>query len=124
MPLLGTIIDVSSEKQPRNGAERGDNMATIKEAGKTLEITSKRFWTRGSVRSACVNNNLYTGGDNEEYEHMLDWVDRMYPNTENLYFIAKNIYCHSADQTITNIMFILEQEAIYTTYEINGSDEI
>lgn len=26
MPLLGTIIDVSSEKQPRNGAERGNKM--------------------------------------------------------------------------------------------------
>ena len=55
---------------------------------------------------------------------MLNWVGRLYPNTENLYFIAEDIQKHSDDQTITNIMFCLEQEAVTTTFEIDGRDDI
>ena len=36
MPLLGTIIDVSSEKQPQNGAERGDKMTLQERQAKAL----------------------------------------------------------------------------------------
>lgn len=88
----------------------------------TPNIKENRFWSVESVRQACINNDLYTCGDNEEYEHMLSWVKRLYPNTENLYFIAKNIQQHSGDQTISNIMFILEKEAVTTTFEIDGEE--
>ena len=46
------------------------------------------------------------------------------PTYENLYRLAKDICEHSEDQTITNVMFILEREAVTTTFEIDGSDEI
>ena len=87
------------------------------------KIKEFKRWSANSVREVCINNNFYTAGDNEDYEHMLVWVDRMYPNTENLYFIADNIYRHSVDQTIANIMFVLANNAVITTYEIDGDDD-
>ena len=42
----------------------------------------------------------------------------------HLYTVACDIKEHSDDQTITNVMFILEREAVTTTFEIDGSDEI
>jgi len=55
---------------------------------------------------------------------MLSWVERLYPNTENLYFIAEDIQKHSKDQTVTNVMFLLERDAVMTTFEIDGRDDI
>ena len=36
------------------------------------EITSERSWSSDQVRRACIRNNLYTLGTNEEYSNMLD----------------------------------------------------
>ena len=91
---------------------------------KTPKIEEKRIWSVESVRSACIKNNLYTRGDNDDYSHMLGWVRRLYPNEENLYFIAEDIQKHSKDQTITNVMFILANDAVTYTFEIDGSCEI
>ena len=88
------------------------------------KIEEMRQWSVDSVRSACIRNNLYTRGDNEAYAHMFSWVSRLYPNEENLYFIAKDIYDHSDDQTITNVMFILANEAVTYTFLIDGSCEV
>ena len=91
---------------------------------KTPNITVNRQWTRYTVRQTCIKHDLYTCGDNEEYDHMLSWVERLCPNTENLYFIAENIQKHSKDQTVTNVMFLLERDAVITTFEIDGRDDI
>ncbi len=93
---------------------------------KTPNITVNRFWTPHSVRQTCIAHDLYTGGDCEEYERMLDLVGqfRDNPSPENLYVIAKDIQEHSKDQTITNVMFLLEKDAVMTTFEINGQDDI
>lgn len=87
-------------------------------------ITRIRSWDRRSVRDACIYNDLYTCGDNDEYEEMQCMVDRMQPTIKSLYLVAKDIQERSKNQTITNVMFILEREAVLTTFEINGSDEI
>ena len=89
----------------------------------TPKITEKKVWTASDVRSACIRNSLYTRGDNEDYGHMLDWVSRLYPNTENLYFIAEDIQKHSKGQTVSNIMYILANEVVKTCYEIEGENE-
>lgn len=91
---------------------------------KTPNITVNRLWSGMSVRQTCIKHDLYTCGDNEDYEHMLNWVERLYPNTENLYFIAEDIQKHSKDQTVTNIMYLLEKDAVTTTFEIDGRDDI
>ncbi len=86
------------------------------------KIEEFKRWSADSVRKVCIENNLYTAGDNEDYEHMLDWVGRLYPSTENIYFIADDIYRHSENQTISNIMFVLANHAVITCYEIDGDD--
>ena len=91
---------------------------------KTPNIAVNRRWSGMSVRQTCIKHDLYTCGDNEDYEHMLNWVERLYPNTENLYFIAEDIQKHSKDQTVTNVMFLLERDAVMTTFEIDGRDDI
>ena len=91
---------------------------------KTPNIAVNRRWSGMSVRQTCIKHDLYTCGDNENYEHMLNWVERLYPNTENLYFIAEDIQKHSKDQTITNVMYLLEKDAVTTTFAIDGRDDI
>lgn len=86
------------------------------------EITVNRKWTVQSVMDVCIQNQLYTRGDSEQYGSMLDRVRNLYPSTENLYLIAKDIYEHSKEQTITNVMFMLEKDAVITTFEIDGDD--
>lgn len=92
----------------------------------TLNITVNRFWTPHSVPQTCITHDLYTGGNCEEYERMLDSVNqfRDNPAPENLYVIAKDIQEHSKGQTITNVMFLLEKDAVMTTFEIDGRDDI
>jgi len=89
-----------------------------------VELTRIRRWSANSVREACIRNNLYTRGDNEAYSAMLGRVDRNQPTTKAMYLAAKDIAEHSRDQSITNVMFILERECVITTFEINGSCEI
>lgn len=83
---------------------------------KTVETTRK--WSSSTVKAMCVSHELYMNGDNEEYLHMLDWVNRLYPNTENMLFIAENIVAHSDEADLANVMFLLEREAITTFFEI------
>ena len=100
-------------------------MATFEHTSRDeVEITRKRTWLPAMVREACIRNNLYTRGDNEAYSKMLDMVDRTGPTTKAMYLVAKDINEHSKDQTITNILYILESEAVITTFLIDGSDEI
>lgn len=89
-----------------------------------MKTTANRFWNTQQVRQACINNDLYTRGSNEDYIEMFDMVRELEPTTENLYLVAKNIADHSANQPITNVMFILENEAVFTTFEIDGRDDI
>ena len=88
-----------------------------------LDLKKDRFWSIESVRNSCIKNNLYTGGNREEYDQMLYMVSLSEPSTETLYKIAKNIKEHSDHQTISNVMYILENEAIITVFEIEGEEE-
>ena len=55
---------------------------------------------------------------------MLKNADELQPTYENLFRLAMDICEHSEGQTIANVMFILEREAVTTTFEVDGSDEI
>ena len=90
----------------------------------TPTITTSRSWSSGNIMASCIRNRFYTCGTNREYENMLRMVDQNDPTPEILYQVAKDIYDHSKNQTITNIMFVLEKEAVNTFYYIDGSDEI
>ena len=89
-----------------------------------VDIKAKRVWSVMSVLQTCVNNELYTLGDCEEYDQMFSVVENTEPTIENLFLVAQNIQQHSEDQTITNVMFLLERDAVTTTFEIDGMDDI
>ena len=90
----------------------------MKISGHTVEAV--RSWNYDSVRRACIRNDLYTSGTNEEYSAMLDVVSNNDPTLPVLYTVAQDIQQHSEDQTVQNIMFILEREAVWTTFEVDG----
>ena len=92
---------------------------------KIPEITRTPNWTPNHVRSACIANDLYTLGTNEEYEAMLSQVAKIpTPSDIGLYTIAKDIAEHSEGVTITNVMFILANDAIFYTFALDGRDDI
>lgn len=86
---------------------------------KAPEIKTVRKWDSGSVRNVCVKNGLYTRGNNEEYTRMLDEVNLSEPTTECIYLIAKDITEHSVEQTVSNVMFLLANQAVTTFYELD-----
>ena len=87
-------------------------------------ITRKRYWSFETVRQACIRNELYTRGDCEAYDKMLQFVERNEPTTKAMYLAAKDIAEHSKNQPITNVLYILEDEAVITTFLIDGRDDI
>lgn len=88
-------------------------------------ITRTPHWTVSDVRETCIRNNLYTRGTNEEYEEMFDIVRSVpEPSDFGIHRVAKDIAEHSDGQTVTNVMFILANEAVKYTFELDGNDNI
>ena len=86
-------------------------------------ITRTPHWTVSDVREACIINDLYTRGTNEEYEKMFDIIRRCpEPGDIGIWRVAKDIAEHSVGQTVTNVMFILANEAVKYTFELDGDD--
>lgn len=83
-----------------------------------MKIIETRQWTAEDVRQVCIANHLYTKGSSEEYDNMLSDVSNLYPGNDAIHMIAKDILAHSADQTITNVMFLLANGAVKTFFEI------
>jgi len=81
-------------------------------------ITEVRKWNSMSVRNVCVNNDLYTCGCNEDYIRLLDEVNLMEPTKENIYRVATDIVKHSDEQTVSNVMFLLANQAVTVSFAI------
>ena len=88
----------------------------------TPKITEKKTWSWDDVRRARVKNNLYTSGTNEEYAAIAQIVTVTKPTTSSIYLVAKDICEHSVGQTVSNIMFILANETVTTTYKIEDEE--
>ena len=87
----------------------------------TPKITAVRRWSMEDIVSMCIENNFYTQGDALAYSRMLQRVEVMKPTPEEIYKTAVDILDHTdpnEDQTITNIMCIIENTVVRTTYEI------
>lgn len=81
------------------------------------EIKEIRSMDCYSVRSCCIKHSLYTCGTVREYDAMLQKTEEEF-SLKLLYEIAIDIYEHSEDQTVTNIMSLLTKDAVTTVYEI------
>lgn len=86
-------------------------------------IDAIRLWSPSKVREACIANQLYTRGDNEDYSLLLEWVGTVSPTLGNLYLAAEDICEHSTGNSITNVMYILEKEAVVTVYDIEDEED-
>ena len=86
--------------------------------GPNAGIEVNCFWKMAEA------SGLWERGTYDQYDKMLKSADVLQPTVENLYRLAKDIKEHSEGQTITNVMFILERDAVTTIFEIDGSDEI
>lgn len=56
---------------------------------------NKRSWSMSNVRKFCIQNNLYTCGDNEQYSTLLRFVEDNEPTAENIKLVATDIAAHS-----------------------------
>lgn len=81
-----------------------------------VHITETRKLSPADVRIVCIQNDLYTRGDNEAYDNMLSQCRELTAcSPEELYLIAKDILDHSrTDFTVTEIMHLLSMKIIST----------
>lgn len=91
---------------------------------KLIEITEEKIWSARNVREACIKHNLYTEGSCREYDKMLDFVRENDFTPMNLFLVAEDICNHSEGQKITNVMFLINKEAVRTYYYIDKKDTI
>ena len=99
-----------------------EEMATYtKRTAEVPKIKVIRRWDMEDIMHMCIDHNFYTRGDTRAYTKMLDYVKQKEPTPEEIYIVAVDILDHTdpnEDQTITNIMYTIEKEAVQTTYEI------
>jgi hypothetical protein len=83
------------------------------------KIIERKVWNSMMVRETCIRFNLYKGGTVKEYENMLfNMVEKMPPTAENIFVVADDICKHSDNHCITNVMFILANNAVKTFYDM------
>lgn len=83
-----------------------------------------RMWDVKQMRCMCLDNSLYADGSTVEYHRMLAFVDATEPTYENIYRIAADINAHSENQTVENIMHLIERHVVITEFEISHYDKI
>ena len=88
-----------------------------------MKITKTVTWDSDDVRAVCIAHGFYTCGDNEAYSRMLDYVNGHPPKKKALYKVAKDIHRHSRiNLPVESIMNILDQNAVRTSYRIEGGE--
>lgn len=83
-----------------------------------MTIKENKHWSVTGLRDMCIRHNLYNRGTNEAYNNLLDSLMLREVTIQEMYEVAKNILEHTEDNTIENVMFLLNREAINTFYEI------
>lgn len=91
---------------------------------KSPNIKVNRVWDFGGIRAMCIKHNFYTRGTNEDYAQLATFIRSRKPTYINVYKAALDICTHSSGQVVTNIMYLIERECVYTTFEINGKDDV
>ena len=85
------------------------------------EIVETVSWSYETVRECCIKNNLYTCGTVRQYDLMFQMVmAKENPELIDIYNVAKDIAEHSEDQTVTNVMYLLNKDAIVRLYEVRA----
>lgn len=84
-----------------------------------MKIVETRQICADDVRKLCIEHNLYTGGNNQEYGKMLTHAGTLANVTaEDLLYLAADIKKHSfTERSIENICFELSRQC-FSTFEI------
>ena len=113
--------------QRMSSKDLAQHMATVAQTNSTsfpftvMEAVKMGRYAQTRARDAS-NQDMDVIYNALERVGMLDFIDSHEPTTKAMYLAAKDIAEHSKEQTITNVMFILEREAVITTFEINDDD--
>ena len=83
-----------------------------------MKIKERRIWSANDIMKICRQNHLFNLGDLEEYDHTVSLTDILEPTDENIYLVAKRIVEKSEDQTVENVMYLIANQAVYRTFEI------
>ena len=96
------------------------------------EITVDRNWTGSQMRDYCIKYNFYTGGTNEAYEEMLEYVECTKPTTDNIFKVAYDIFKHtpelnedtdySLEDHIAGLMHGIATDVVYECYTVGDFD--
>lgn len=94
-----------------------------------IQIDVITVWNASSVRVMCITHEWYTRGGNEAYAKMLAFVHDNEPTTENIYWVAKDIFDHSSEYMldgadIGSIMYSIGAEVVERFYapEVEGGE--
>lgn len=81
------------------------------------EITEVKTLEMEDVLECCMRHDLYTKGNIREYDNMLRMANREF-SLRLLYDIALDIAEHSEAIDTEGVMFLLNKEAVVTTYKV------
>ena len=84
-----------------------------------MKIIEKRVWFVDDIISVCIRNDLYTRGNTNDYDNMLNKVRENEPTVNNIYLVAKDILEHTknGEFTVVDIMNLLSK-IVYIIYRI------
>ena len=85
------------------------------------EIKVTRTWNSDYVRSMCIKYDYYGCGTCDQYNDMLELVDKVEPTPYNVYLVADDILKHSGleGMEVEAMMFNIDRECIRTYYEFD-----
>ena len=103
---------------------------TTKEVEGMWSVKKIRHWTIDLIRNMCIEHNLYTCGDNKDYQNLMSYVADHVPTMQCMFWVARDIFAHSKfddDSLITeqldHIMWLIEHWAVITTYSVEMRDD-
>lgn len=89
-------------------------------------VNTAKSWNPTSIRKMCIDNDLYTCGDVDEYNAMLAFVDSNEPTSSNMYAVAFDIVNHSDfsaygttfEESLEAVLFEILNKAIITSVSL------
>lgn len=91
-----------------------------------MNITENSIFDVDYIRKMCIDRNLYTRGNNEDYSRMLNFAANTDVTMENLFAIADDIAKHSDlnvygctyRESVENFIYVLANDCVVRGFEI------
>lgn len=84
-------------------------------------IMVQRFSTE-AVEDVCHRNKLFTLGDNTDFSEMLAEVSSSEVSTEEIFNISKMIARFSVGWNVLDIMYLIANDAVFTSFRKQGEE--